>query len=121
MAPVSLLLVEDSLPIAAAIQALLRSLPSAPTVVHSATLKHAQQAASHQRFDIAVVDMQLPDGLGTTLIQELRESAPSIEILATSVDTRQGRRERMLEAGADRFVAKPELHKVLLAHLKTGT
>lgn len=114
---VSLLLVEDSLPIAAAIQALLRSLPKAPQVFHSATLQDALEKASNQRFDVAVVDMQLPDGLGTELIRVLRAKAPEMEIVATSVDTRQGRRETMLLAGADRFVAKPELHKVLMQRL----
>lgn len=114
---VSLLLVEDSLPIAAAIQAFLRSLPSAPKVVHAENLRDARSQLLVEAFDIAVVDMQLPDGLGTELILQLRAGSPEMEIVATSVDTRQGRREAMLQAGADRFVAKPELHKVLVERL----
>jgi two-component system response regulator TctD len=114
---VSLLLVEDSQPIAAAIQAFLQSLPTAPAVVHSASLQDARMEMDKQQFDMAVVDMQLPDGLGTELIVQLRSGAPGMEIVATSVDTRLGRRQDMLEAGADHFVSKPELHKVLMERL----
>jgi len=68
-------------------------------------------AAAHRhlktyRPSVAIVDLGLPDGSGTDLIEELARTSPRIEVLlATSGDDFS--EEIAMAAGADGFLAKP--------------
>ncbi len=51
--------------------------------------------------DIAVVDLELPDGEGFELIGELRARAPDVPVLGVTLRQDADRRERGLRAGAE--------------------
>lgn len=51
-------------------------------------------------IDVAVVDMNLPDGDGTALIGDLRAAAPRCAVLILSAERDQARLARAVEAGA---------------------
>lgn len=58
------------------------------------------------RPSVAIIDMGLPDGDGTSLIAELDTTLPRVEvILATSGD--ESTKDAALTAGADGFLSKP--------------
>jgi signal transduction histidine kinase/ActR/RegA family two-component response regulator len=65
----------------------------------------------HERFDVAIVDVQMPDvdGLTATGIIRAREKASGrhLPIVAMTAHAMSGDRERCLEAGMDGYVAKP--------------
>lgn len=61
------------------------------------------RASKGEGFDVAVVDLLLPDGDGTEVISGLREANPEAGILSLSVDRDSG---RALEAGADEVLGK---------------
>ncbi len=79
----------------------------------------AISAASELKFDVAVVDLKMPDLDGIAVIEQLRVSQPFIEILML---TGHGSHESAWEAGrlqAFRYLMKPldfdALHKNILA------
>ncbi|TCL08842.1 CheY-like chemotaxis protein [Shimia isoporae] len=68
-------------------------------------------AAAHRHLktympSVVIVDLGLPDGSGTELIEELAQATPRVEVLlATSGDDFS--EEAAMAAGADGFIAKP--------------
>ena len=58
--------------------------------------------------DFAIIDLDLPDGDGSELIERLHQTEPDVPILAFTADRSLVRRARALEAGADEVLAKME-------------
>ena len=56
--------------------------------------------------DFAIIDLDLPDGDGSELIERLRQVEPEVPILAFTGNPSLTRRARALEAGADEVLAK---------------
>ena len=56
--------------------------------------------------DFAIIDLELPDGDGSELIEQLHETRPDLPILAFTADQSLVKRARALEAGADEVLAK---------------
>lgn len=63
----------------------------------------ADARAADDGFDVAVVDLLLPDGDGTEVIRDLRGANPDARILSLSVARNP---DRALEAGADEVLGK---------------
>jgi two-component system sensor histidine kinase/response regulator len=82
----------------------------------------ALQAIKVQRFDLVLMDLQMPemDGFAaTTSIRELeRISGAHLPIVAMTARAMKGDRECCLEAGMDGYVAKPINPKELLATIE---
>ena len=81
------------------------------------TLEEARALLAKQRFHVVVLDLRLPDGNGLELLAELREAAPSTEVvMLTGYGTVQEGIQAMKE-GAHDFLTKPcklaELEAVL--------
>ena len=110
------LLVEDDLPLADALASFLRG--RAFTVDHVATLAEANAAIPAARWTVVLLDLQLPDGDGMTLVPAIkRASAESVIIMLTARD-RITDRIRGLDAGADDYLVKPFDTDELLARLR---
>lgn len=100
----SALIVDDEAPI----RRFLRSALVAEgfDVQEAADIASAQAAALASRFDLAVLDLGLPDGNGGDLIDALKAAgAPAIIVLSALDD--EARKVGALDAGADDFVSKP--------------
>jgi len=75
-------------------------------VVEAATVAEAKESAAARKFDLAVLDLGLPDGDGITLIEPIRAAgAPAIVVLSALDD--EPRKVTALDSGADDFVSKP--------------
>jgi len=85
-----ILLLEDLPEIRAYLRALVVQVFPGSTVVESARIHDALQQVSAQRFDLAMVDLGLPDGSGVKVVQALRDQQP---------DARQQRDRRPGRAG----------------------
>ncbi len=63
-------------------------------------------SAAKGTADFAIIDLDLPDGDGSELIEQLHETRPDVPILAFTADHSLVKRARALEAGADEVLAK---------------
>ena len=89
------------------------------TVRTSGTLAEARAEIRRQAPDIALVDLNLPDGSGVTFIGELQRQSPdTISVVATIYDDDQ-HVFPALRAGAHGYVLK-EQSREILARLLTG-
>jgi DNA-binding NarL/FixJ family response regulator len=68
--------------------------------------REARRQVASVGFDMAVLDMDLPDGVGSDLIAELREICPSTAVLVLSASLDAANLARAREAGADEILAK---------------
>ena len=115
-----LLLVEDDPVSAAFLREAAAALPALVDV--AGTVAEALSAASIQCHDLYLIDANLPDGRGETLLQDLRGRAPAAPALAHTAARDAPMRERLLAAGFVEVLCKPlavtELHAALRRHLE---
>jgi DNA-binding response OmpR family regulator len=85
-------------------------------VIECATVSKACQAMDQTHFDLALLDVQLPDGTGFDLVGRLKDKGVSV-IYLTVVDD-EGNVVRAFDGGADDYVTKPFRLRELLARIK---
>lgn len=85
-------------------------------VVHCKRVNEAAGILLNDKFDLALLDMQLPDGTGFDVREKLGETDTAI-IFLTVVDD-EGNIVRAFESGADDYITKPFRLRELLARVK---
>jgi two-component system, sensor histidine kinase and response regulator len=104
-----ILLAEDSLVNQKLVRALLERRGHSVLVANNGS--EAVAAFASQRFDVILMDIQMPemDGLEATAAIRMAERQSGIHtpIVAMTAHVLQGDRERCLEAGMDEYLAKP--------------
>jgi DNA-binding NarL/FixJ family response regulator len=103
---VRVLLVEDQADFRRLIVALLARQPDLEVVAQAGSLTEARRNASEVSFDVAVLDLGLPDGNGANLISDLRGSNPGAAVLILSASLDSASLERAAEAGANEIMDK---------------
>ncbi|MFZ5962059.1 LuxR C-terminal-related transcriptional regulator [Thalassococcus sp. BH17M4-6] len=83
-----------------------------------ATLREAEHACSDQRFDLALVDLNLPDGEGTTLLRRLARDQPDCMSVVTTVMATDSAIVSALAAGAQGYLLKSDPEDVLEHQLR---
>jgi two-component system copper resistance phosphate regulon response regulator CusR len=58
-------------------------------------------------YDMAILDLQLPDGTGNSLIRRLRESGNTMPVLVLTARSELESKVENFQAGADDYVVKP--------------
>lgn len=110
------LVVEDEPEVAEFVQRVLRDATWAADIVGTVAAARAQMAGV--AYDLAVVDVGLPDGDGFALCRSLREAGNHTPILLLTARHAVHDRVRGLDAGADDYLAKPFAVSELLARLR---
>ena len=110
----TILLVEDDAMIALGLVYALQQ--QGYDVTHCDCLQSARCALQAARFHLAILDMQLPDGTGAQLHEELKATGVAV-IFLTVVDD-EGNIVRAFEQGAADYVTKPFRLGELLARVK---
>ena len=77
------------------------------------TIAEALQMADTNEFDLYVLDKRLPDGTGLDLCRRLNELTPGVPCIFYSGDAYEIHKEEALKAGADAYVAKPDLERLI--------
>lgn len=79
------------------------------TVFKAATAQEALEQIESVLPDLVLMDVQLPDMDGMTVVKILRENAKTrdITILALTACAMKGDRERILQMGCSGYIAKP--------------
>ena len=86
------------------------------TVIHDKNVSDAKIKILNENFDLAILDMQLPDGTGFD-VRELLKGRDTAIVLLTVVDD-EGNIVRAFEDGADDYITKPFRLRELLARVK---
>jgi DNA-binding NarL/FixJ family response regulator len=87
-------------------------------IVKEATLRGAEHACARQGFDLALVDLSLPDGTGTTLLRRLARDHPDCMPVVTTVMAADSAIVSALAAGAQGYLLKSEPEAVLEHQLR---
>jgi DNA-binding response OmpR family regulator len=113
---VRVLLVEDEPEMAAALAAALKGYDM--VVDRVATIGMAEEALLTNSYGAILLDRQLPDGDGLTLIPKLRASGVQAPIIVLTARGDLADRVAGLDTGADDYLGKPFAIEELLARLR---
>jgi signal transduction histidine kinase/ActR/RegA family two-component response regulator len=91
------------------------------SVDFATTAAEARAKASAQKYDFALVDMQLPDAPGVEVAAYLHEHCPGIRLSAVTAQVSAEIREAFHAAGVREFVPKPIEPTELYAKLRRQT
>lgn len=81
-------------------------------------LEEARAALATARYDIAVLDLGLPDGDGLDLLSSLRRKGSELPVLVLTARDALESRVEGLNAGADDYLLKPFAMEELVARLR---
>ncbi|QPC89868.1 response regulator transcription factor [Mesorhizobium sp. INR15] len=87
-------------------------------VDHVMTIGAAMEAVQTFQYDAILLDRQLPDGDGLTLLPKLRERGMSVPVIVLTAKGDLADRVIGLDTGADDYLAKPFALEELLARLR---
>ena len=110
-------LVEDDMTIAKNLILLLRT--EGFTVTHAPTRDDALAALAGKKYDLALIDISLPDGNGFTVCTEIKE-AQDIPVIFLTAFSDEASVVTGLNIGADDYITKPFRPRELIARIKTA-
>lgn len=119
-----ILLVEDDTMIASGILYALET--EGYETNHATRIKDARSLIEHYNFDLAIIDMQLPDGTGFDVSEIFKNTVTSV-IFLTVVDD-ENTIVRAFDEGAQDYIVKPfrirellaRVRRILSANIKNG-
>ena len=106
--PLNILVVDDSSMNQLIASRMLAKMGYTPAIA-SGGIEGVAQAAAH-RFDLVLIDLQMPDLDGYGVLQEIRQQCPSTprpRLVAMTANAMIEDREKCLLAGFDAFLSKP--------------
>ena len=114
------LLAEDTIELQMLIKRILQSYGLRVTVANNG--REAIEQWEQERFDLILMDMQMPEMDGIEATQQLRALGCSVPVVALTANVLPQHRERFDKAGGDGFLEKPldrkKLQRVLLQYLE---
>jgi len=114
MMKTKILLLEDDLMIAGGLIYALEQ--EQYEVIHAKTVEEGKEAIKQINFDVAILDMQLPDGVGTELQVVLKGTSTHVVFL--TVDDEESHIVQAFEDGAADYMTKPFRLRELLARIR---
>ena len=110
-----ILLVEDDIALGHGIAMALQIPETEITVCRG--LREARQALSSRTFILLILDINLPDGSGLTLLRERKALRPEVPVLLLTANDLEIDEVAGLESGADDYITKPFSLAVLRARV----
>lgn len=106
--PIRLLLIDDHAAFRLPLAMLLDREPDLTVVAQAGTVSEARTLipAIANEIDVALVDLQLPNGSGELLVRALRAANPRLQTLIVTADADKLRHARAIEAGAAGIIVK---------------
>ncbi len=114
----TILLLKDLPEIRAWLRALVVQVFPGSTVVESARVHDALQQVGAHRFDLAMIDLGLPDGSGVKVVQALREAQPDAQSVVVTIHDDDDHLFPALQAGAYGYLLKEQPREQLMEHLQ---
>ncbi len=102
----NILHVDNSNAIILYIKILLMEIPRIQNLESVGTVAQAEEALQNKPFDVAILDINLPDGNGIQLLQWVKKRYPSVMVIMFTNSSDQFFRDYALSMGADHFLDK---------------
>jgi DNA-binding response OmpR family regulator len=115
---VNLLIVEDEVAVRTLLVEEFRSLGA--SVTEAGTKSAALNTLNDADFDVAILDVHLPDGSGLDVLRVLRGREPTPHVIILSGAATEVDRIRGLDLGADDYVVKPFYIRELIARVSAA-
>jgi len=112
-----ILVVEDELELAKSTLTFLSENGFSP--FHAKNLKSARRLLKQEKFTAVLLDLELPDGDGMSLIKEIKDVKKEIGLIIVSAKDALSKKVHGLELGADDYLTKPFFLSELNARLKS--
>ncbi|BDI08188.1 response regulator [Sphaerotilus microaerophilus] len=113
-----ILLLEDLPEIRAWLRTLVLQVFPGSTVTEAARVHDALQQVGAQRFDLAMIDLGLPDGSGVKVVQALRDNQPDAQSVVVTIHDDDDHLFPALQAGAYGYLLKEQPREQLMEHLQ---
>ena len=81
----------------------------------------ARQLLSGERFDLALLDVNLPDGNGFDLCREFKARQPELPVIFLTANDLEADVLRGFDMGAEDYVTKPFNMQILLRRVPSDT
>lgn len=113
-------LLEDHSWFRQALATLLEREPDLEVVGEAGSLSEARDGPSDkaEEFDLALIDLLLPDGIGTDLIRDLRRDDPDLPVLVLTVARGPDLYTWVRAMGADEMISKDASIDEILATIR---
>ena len=92
--------------------------PETSVICHPSLAK-AREALAEERFDLLILDVNLPDGSGLDLLRQVRAEGDMTPVILLTANDLELDEVTGLEAGADDYITKPFSLAVLRARVNT--
>ncbi len=113
-----ILLLEDLPQIRAWLTDLVRQVFPQSRVYEAARVQDALELIAAQRFNLALVDLGLPDGSGVDVVAALRESQPDAQSVVVTIHDDDDHLFPALQAGAAGYLLKEQARELIAEQLK---
>jgi len=100
------MLVEDNADYRLLLERLLARQPDLEVAAQAGSLTEARELADIVSFDVAVLDLRLPDGDGTDLISDLRRGNPGVAVLILSASLDPASLDKATRLGVEEIMDK---------------
>lgn len=87
------------------------------SVICRSTLAQAREVLAVERFDLLILDVNLPDGSGLDLLRQVRTEGDTTSVILLTANDLELDEVTGLEAGADDYITKPFSLAVLRARV----
>lgn len=114
----NLLLVEDHPIFRFGVRQLVQPRWPTATIREAGTLGEAMAAVGDLSFELAVVDLNLPDTSGIEALSQILRAAPTTKVLVLSLNSEAAYAQRSLQMGAAGYLAKDHAAKELVTALE---
>lgn len=114
----NILLLEDLPEIRSWLVALTQQVFPGAQVTETARVSDALQMVSAQKFELALIDLGLPDGSGVQVVKALRESQPDAQSVVVTIHDDDDHLFPALQAGAYGYLLKEQPREQLMEQLQ---
>ncbi|MBP8144842.1 MAG: response regulator transcription factor [Inhella sp.] len=113
-----ILLLEDIPEIRAWLKALVQQVFPRSQVLECARVGDALAAIPRQRFELALIDLGLPDGSGVQVVEALRDRQPEAQAVIVTIHDDDEHLFPALQAGAFGYLLKEQARELLVEQLQ---
>ena len=116
---VRVLVIDDHSVVRAGIRHFFRDVADIEVAEEAATAAAAIMHLRQQRFDVALLDVSMPDGSGVEILQQIRREWPDLPVLVLSMHPEHRYASQLLRSGASGYLQKDSIPAELITAIRT--